>query len=324
MSILFTLHMKNQASDKHTKTGFDPPTGTHSHPHKELAYLSDDHDFSSYSSLINNSEHSSTNAIFFPTPVSRSTHWSVAWSDLMMTMFVLFMVMFVYKSADKEFLSGDGLGFASGRHIGNEVRDTTMMGTNNYFQYADKSVSRVYDFSRQLIHQEDIKEFASIDLEADRTLRIVLTGDLLFDLGAVNLKNSARDNLKQVARIIQNTPYIINVIGHTDNQQTNNAYASNWELSALRASSVTRYLIAQTGLPPSHFFVTGHAFHQPAAPNDSPENRAKNRRVEIVLTKLLPLQSESFDSEINENFSPANLSQETQPAPQFLPTEGAH
>lgn len=313
--------MKNQASDKQTKISQDPPAKKHSWV-DETPYQSHDHDFSSYSAFINNSDHSPANALFFPASTSRSTHWSIAWSDLMMTMFVLFMVMFVYKAADKEFLSGEGLGFANGKQIGNEVQDTTMRGTNNYFQYADKSVSRIYDFSRQLIHQEELKDFASIDLEADRTLRIILTGDLLFDLGDVNLKSAALDNLKQVAKIIQNTPYMINVIGHTDNLQVNDAYASNWELSALRASTVTRYLIAHTGLPARHFYVTGHAFHQPVAPNDSPANRAKNRRVEIVLTKLMPLQDESLDTEINTNFSPANFVQQTPPTAQIQATDG--
>ena len=297
--------MKDQKTKKTTDTHQDPPLLEES-LREEISDECRGHELDSYAAFMNNPGHSSTSdSLFFAAPSSRSTHWSIAWSDLMMTMFVLFMVMFIYKSADKEFLKGEGLGFSSGPQLGHESTDTDEMGTNNYFQYANKTVSRVYDISRQLIRQEDLKDFAAIDLEADKTLRIVLTGDLLFDPGDVALKKRAQENLMKIATILYNTPYMINIIGHTDDLPVNTAhYPSNWELSSLRASSVARFLIDETRLPPYHFYVTGHSYYQPIAPNDSPTNRAKNRRVEIVLTKLLPLQAAALDNEINSDFPP--------------------
>lgn len=243
-----------------------------------------------------------SDALFFMTPSNRSSHWSIAWSDLMMTMFILFLVMFMYKSAHKEFLNGTGLGTASGTTTATEMADPNVAGANNYFQYADRTVAKVYDLSRQLIGQKEFKEFAAIGLEADRTLRIVLTGDLLFDLGSSKIKDEAHKNLLQIANLLQYTPYMINVIGHTDSIPITGSETDNWELSALRASSVARFLIKETNLPPSHFYITGHAQYQPVADNDSSENRAKNRRVEIVLTKLLPLQENTFSPEIKQQF----------------------
>jgi len=272
-------------------------------------------DFSSYASFTAHPHESVVDSLFLAAPSNRSTHWSIAWSDLMMTMFILFMVMFIYKAADKEFLSGQGLGFSNGQPLGLEDQESETVGSNNYFQYSDKSVSRIYDTSRQLIHQKELKDFASIDLEPDKTLRIVLTGDLLFDPGKVNLKKNAQENLSQIAKIITNTPYMINVIGHTDDLPLKSAtIPSNWELSALRASSVARFLIAKTGLAANHFYVTGYSYYQPVTANDSPTNRAKNRRVEIVLTKRLPLQAPALDNEINTNF-PTSTNPTSAPAP---------
>jgi chemotaxis protein MotB len=70
------------------------------------------------------------------------------------------------------------------------------------------------------------------------------------------------------------------VEGHTDNQQIHNIYFdSNWELSTARATSVTRLLIEKYGIPPGHIGAVGYGDTHPIAPNDTPENRAKNRRV---------------------------------------------
>lgn len=70
------------------------------------------------------------------------------------------------------------------------------------------------------------------------------------------------------------------VEGHTDNQPIHNAYFdSNWELSTARSTSVARLLIEKYGIPNSHIGAVGYGDTRPVAPNDSPENRAKNRHV---------------------------------------------
>ena len=301
----------------------DPPTTTQPvTPSEESPYSEDvsinDHlgfEFSSYASFKDRSHESALDSLFPAEASSRSTHWSVAWSDLMMTMFVLFMIMFIFKAADKQFIPGQSAGYSKGQELALQNQKSKTIGSNNHFQYADMSVSRIYDTSRQLIHQNDLKDFASIDLEPDKTMRIVLTGDLLFDPGKVNLKKDARENLKQIAKIITNTPYMINVIGHTDDLPVKSAVIqSNWELSALRASAVARFLIAETGLAANHFYVTGYSNNQPVAANDSPANRARNRRVEVVLTKILPQQAPSLDKEINRDL-PLNTNLVAAPEP---------
>ena len=68
--------------------------------------------------------------------------------------------------------------------------------------------------------------------------------------------------------------------GHTDNQRISNEYFdSNWELSTSRATSVARLLIDKYGFPPNRIGAVGYGEFRPVAPNDTPENRAKNRRV---------------------------------------------
>ena len=79
---------------------------------------------------------------------------------------------------------------------------------------------------------------------------------------------------------------MINVVGHTDSVPMHSAlYATNWELSLARASRVARFLIEDTGMPALQFVVSGFGHYRPVQPNTTEENRTKNRRVEIILSK---------------------------------------
>lgn len=104
-----------------------------------------------------------------------------------------------------------------------------------------------------------------------------------FPSGSANLETSSVDTLAKVGRLVSAMTGAITVSGHTDNVpvRPGGTYRSNWDLSAARAASVGHELLA-AGLDPSRLMVTGHADTQPRAANDSPANRALNRRVDIT------------------------------------------
>jgi chemotaxis protein MotB len=64
-------------------------------------------------------------------------------------------------------------------------------------------------------------------------------------------------------------------------------YATNWELSVVRASRVARFLIEEMGMNPQQFIVSGYGANRPRVPNSNVKNRAENRRVEIIISKKL-------------------------------------
>ena len=78
------------------------------------------------------------------------------------------------------------------------------------------------------------------------------------------------------------------VVGHTDDlpiaRPYRKVFPSNWDLSSARAVAVTRYLQEKGGLPPEDLAAMARAYYEPVAPNDTAENRQKNRRVEIIIT----------------------------------------
>jgi chemotaxis protein MotB len=226
-----------------------------------------------------------------PTP-HKSSIWAIVWSDLMMTMFVLFVVMFVYLSSNKKFLSSQGLDDGVGikgsagefavTGVGSLTPDTEVTLVKN-------SMTKVFDVSRQTLEKEVGESFASVRLAKDETVRIVLTGDLLFDLGKTELKESAKNSLRKIGSLLTQNPYMINVSGHTDDLPIQGGdFPTNWELSLIRASKVARFLIEEMNMPKERFLVTGYAANKPIKPNTTSENRAINRRVELIIINEVP------------------------------------
>lgn len=92
--------------------------------------------------------------------------------------------------------------------------------------------------------------------------------------------------MDEIAQIIQEFPdFNVNIKGHTDNVPiSTNKFPSNWELSAIRATTVLRRL-TEKGIGAERLTATGYAELLPLGPNDTDEDRQKNRRVEFVLEK---------------------------------------
>ncbi|SDN75110.1 flagellar motor protein MotS [Halobacillus aidingensis] len=121
--------------------------------------------------------------------------------------------------------------------------------------------------------------------QTERGVVLVLEEQLLFETSRAEILDGAKPFLTKVGTLLTNIPNFVKVEGHTDNRQINTyRYPSNWELSGARASSVIRYIIANTeGLDAKRFTAVAYGDTRPVAPNDSEENWSKNRRVEIVI-----------------------------------------
>ena len=223
--------------------------------------------------------------IFFQSRMPKTVHWSVPWSDLMMTMFILFAVLFMYQISKKEFLPMGEMETETGQAIGTDAN----IGEGDEDVSDSPSISKIYNLSKETLETQDLESFASVELVPDKAVKIVLTGDLFFDTGKAELKLDASKSLREVANIILQTPYLVSVIGHTDNVPINTGnFPSNWELSATRACVVARFLIEEMKIPAKRFFVSGHSYYQPVKPNNTFENRSANRRVEIFILKERP------------------------------------
>lgn len=119
--------------------------------------------------------------------------------------------------------------------------------------------------------------------QAKRGVVIDISASSLFRTGDAVLQPGTLEVLRQVAAVLSKEDHPIEIEGHTDDIPIATAqFPSNWELSSARASSVARMLI-DNGVPAKRLAVVGLASNQPLALNDSPENRARNRRVTITI-----------------------------------------
>jgi len=118
--------------------------------------------------------------------------------------------------------------------------------------------------------------------EADKTT-VRIRGDGLFESGKTEVKPAIYNLLQQIGAELNKVQGKVLVTGHTDNVPIRTLqFPSNWHLSKARADSVVQ-ILAAANANPSRFIGEGHADTEPVAPNDSPQNRALNRRVDIIL-----------------------------------------
>lgn len=119
-------------------------------------------------------------------------------------------------------------------------------------------------------------------------LTVNMVDTILFESGMAALRSGGNKILDQVGKVLAGIKdKDIKIEGHTDNVpiggELKNKYPTNWELSAARATAVARYLQDKAGIDPGSLIAAGFGEYRPVVPNDTPEHRAMNRRIEIVL-----------------------------------------
>lgn len=130
----------------------------------------------------------------------------------------------------------------------------------------------------------DIGEAKNISVTVgEEGINVRIKGAYFFDPGSAILKRAALPFLDNIGRLMKQFPFKLKVEGHTDDIPISTLqFPSNWELSAVRATSVLRYFTEQKGIDPLRLTAIGYAENKPIASNDTPEGRADNRRVEFV------------------------------------------
>ncbi|UJF33172.1 flagellar motor protein MotB [Paenibacillus hexagrammi] len=124
-------------------------------------------------------------------------------------------------------------------------------------------------------------------VDTNRGVAITLNDLFLFDLGKADLKPASYPILQKLASLFPTLQSKVSIEGHTDDipLATGSPYKDNWGLSFARSLSVLRYFSDTAGIDEHKFVATAYADTMPRASNDSDANRAKNRRVEIIVLR---------------------------------------
>jgi chemotaxis protein MotB len=148
--------------------------------------------------------------------------------------------------------------------------------------------ARVEAFRHMLGQFRDMIAAGQLQVRIVRGHMVVeLPESVLFDSGSADLKDTGKETLRQVARILAQIPdreFLI--AGHTDNVRVRRSWPSNWELSAARGVVVTRFL-ADSGVPGPRLAAAGYGPFAPVASNTTQQGREQNRRIEIILMPKL-------------------------------------
>ncbi len=196
------------------------------------------------------------------------------------------MFIILYAISNVDATKYEKISVAMGSIFGSErFKIDTHIPTSN--SIAPETAIEPMDFLKQelkeIINLNELNNSVSIE-ENQRGVTIRILDDILFASGDAELKKKAQEVLKLVAEIIKELPNDVRVEGHTDNIIINSAkYPSNWHLSIARALNTAYYLIQAEDVNPDKISVVGYAEYNPIADNSTPEGRAKNRRVDIII-----------------------------------------
>jgi len=121
----------------------------------------------------------------------------------------------------------------------------------------------------------------------ERGIVLKMSDAVFFDSGKADLKPESKELLEHIAFVLEQLPNRILVEGHTDNVPINRTmFPSNWELSVVRATKVVRHLTEVKELPADRFVAMGYGEYNPVDTNETSEGRARNRRVNIVISAM--------------------------------------
>ncbi|MDP5107149.1 MAG: OmpA family protein [Polaribacter sp.] len=134
-----------------------------------------------------------------------------------------------------------------------------------------------------------------IEVNVEKTVVFISISDkFLFKNGSYNVNDNSYSVLEKIAKVINDQPEMeVMIEGHTDSSPIKTQFVQdNWDLSALRATSITRILQYKFGVQPERLIAAGRSQYIPLVPNDSAANKAKNRRTKII---IMPKLNQFFD-----------------------------
>lgn len=219
--------------------------------------------------------------------------WLVSYADFITLLFAFFVVMYSVSSVNEgkfKVLSESLVSSFNNKKTVGELSIVNLpINRKLHIQMEPNSSSadnaRAFLSVANAITTANIPQGVQI-ISTERGLNIRIKDDALFQSGSASLNPQIQEFIDLIAGLVKELPNRIAVEGHTDNQPIlSSLYPSNWDLSTARANTLVRYLINQHHLADYRLSSTGYAGTRPVELNDTPQGRASNRRVELIVLK---------------------------------------
>lgn len=227
--------------------------------------------------------------------------WLISYADFITLLFAFFVVMYAVSAVNesKYRVLASSLGDAFGRSSASEVPVPQLPTATLPPEVSQRTLKQQQAIEEQA-HMTEVagnlldvmaplvKEGKVRVTQSRRGVSIEINANVLFEPGRAELEPQSLAVLRAVANTLKNEPFNLEITGHTDVVPiSNSVFASNWELSAVRATSVVR-LLADNGIATERLLAIGREASKPIDSNETAEGRARNRRVELMILSGLP------------------------------------
>jgi chemotaxis protein MotB len=227
--------------------------------------------------------------------------WLATMGDLMSLLLVFFVLMLSFANMDRQlFLEAIGsvqeaLGVVQEGRGQFEMRSTSLIEWSesrskpfadlvemNQVQPSPTMDQQIMQQVQQTIAENNLSRIVEAE-SSERGVIVRVKGGALFKEGSDKLSPSAFVFLDEIIRITEEFPYELSIEGHTDDEPIQTTrFPTNWHLAASRSIAVLQYMIEAGDIEPARIAASGYGSTRPLVPNDGPESRAMNRRVEFV------------------------------------------
>lgn len=227
----------------------------------------------------------------------KSERWLLTYADLMNLLLILFIVLYTMSQINVEKYQqvasslrnvlgpqdGNTTATAAVSQVTVSVDDDQNTGRN---ESEEMQMSTIEQKVKTIIMKEGLEGNVEVAIE-ERGLVISIKEKVLFRSGSATIEEEARNIIKRIGNVLLAIPgKQIRVEGHTDTDPINTAkFPDNQELSTARANSVLRILAVDVGMNRRLLSATGYGEYRPMAPNTTPGNKARNRRVDVTILR---------------------------------------
>ncbi|HSK21938.1 MAG TPA: flagellar motor protein MotB [Egicoccus sp.] len=233
--------------------------------------------------------------------------WLATYGDLVTLLMAFFVMLYAMSEVDIQkfaaFVEGLAIPFGNNSAEGMMPESSGLLPENNGLDETQRASEDIdvdpeaaREYAERVKQLEDIseklqkaleKEGLDIYVEQRRENRglvvSIATDDVLFGLGSTEIGDRGRQILGAVAEILGDFSNKVMIEGYTDDIPLRRASYDNWNLSTDRAVAVLKVMVQEHGVPPEKVGAVGYGEHRPLVPNSNSENRARNRRVDIVV-----------------------------------------
>lgn len=216
--------------------------------------------------------------------------WLTTYSDLVTLVLCFFILLFSFSEIDAQKFRSIMSSFQGGTGVlDGGTRIEIEKELEPLEEYEEENLELLKDLLEEYAEGVGIDTEVKVSIE-ERGLIIRFMERVLFDPGKAELKPESKDIMNSIAQILNMDEFkdrLIKVEGHADTTPVSpsDGFETNWELSAIRATNVLRFLVEEENIEGKRVSSSGYSYFIPIEPNDTEENKAKNRRVDIVILR---------------------------------------